>query len=254
MNEEQALSRRVLAMLDATLLRIDASADDVLALCRKSDSSAGRVAAVCVLPEWIETARTALARSAEPEASVKVASVANFPEGHSDIDRAVDDVRRVIKLGADEIDLVFPWHALLEGNEASGQGLVAACREAAPRHILKVILETGELGEPELIQRAAELAIAGGADFVKTSTGTTSVGATPQAVAVLLATIRNDGREVGCKVSGGVRTLEQAFEYLDLAREIMGEDWPAPARFRIGASGLLEQALRAIGFVDTSFT
>jgi deoxyribose-phosphate aldolase len=246
MNDDQALARRVLAMLDATLLGVETSADDVLALCRKADSPAGRVAAVCVRPEWIGRARGVLGRATRGDGAVRVASVANFPAGRSDIDRAVDDVRKVIKLGADEVDLVFPWHALLEGNEASGQALVAACREASRRQLLKVILETGELREPELIQRAAELAIAGGADFLKTSTGTTAFGATPQAVTVLLATIRVCGRDVGCKVSGGVRTLAQAIEYVGLADDIMGEDWPAPARFRIGASGLLDQALQAI--------
>lgn len=241
-------------MLDATLLRPDASADDVLALCRKADSPAGRVAAVCVRPEWIGTARAALEVTTSGDDRVRIASIANFPAGGSDIDHAVEDVRRAIRLGADEIELVYPWHALLEGNEASGQALVAACREASRRCLLKVILETGELGEPELIRRAAELAIAGGADFVKTSTGTTSNGATPQAVAVLLKTIQDSGRDVGCKVSGGVGRLDQALEYLELADEVMGKPWTRPARFRFGASALLDQTLEKIDSADNTLT
>lgn len=246
MNEYQAQARRVLAMLDATLLSVKDSAEDIEKLCRKADTPAGRVAAVCVRPEWIGTARQVLGRDTNSGAGVRIASVANFPAGSSRIDRATRDVRNVLDLGADEVDLVFPWHALLKGNEARGQALVAACREASAGHILKVILETGELREPDLIRRAAELAIAGGADFVKTSTGTAPVGATPQAVRVLLETVRDCEREVGCKVSGGVRTLEQASEYIEMAAEIVAPDWPAPAHFRIGASGLLDRVLHAL--------
>jgi deoxyribose-phosphate aldolase len=124
---------------------------------------------------------------------------------------------------------------------------VTAARQACGERVLKIILETGELAEPSLIRRAAEIAIESGADFLKTSTGKVPVNATPGAARILLETIRDSGREVGCKVSGGIRTTAQAREYLNLAAEIMGPDWIGPDHFRFGASGLLDDLLATLG-------
>ena len=168
------------------------------------------------------------------------------------------ETRRALDDGADEIDVVLPWRALLAGRTQPGHdvvtAVVAAVREGGDRgtrgdaHV-KVILESGELGSPDLVRRAADLAIDAGADFVKTSTGKTAHGASPEAVGVLLdavADARRIGREVGVKPSGGISTVEAAAGYLALADERLGPDWATPATFRFGASSLLDAVLAVL--------
>ena len=124
---------------------------------------------------------------------------------------------------------------------------MAATRAAiGPDVVLKVIVESGELAEPELIRTAAREALAGGADFLKTSTGKTAHSATPQAARILLQAVADNDRPAGVKISGGVKTVSQAGEYLDLADEICGADWAGPKTFRFGASSLLQDVLRAL--------
>ncbi|MTA00293.1 MAG: deoxyribose-phosphate aldolase, partial [Actinobacteria bacterium] len=138
-------------------------------------------------------------------------------------------------------DLVLPYAALQRGDESTVIAMLSAIRNVVPEpSLLKVILETGELVDPILIDRAAHLAIAAGADFIKTSTGKTRTSATPQAVTIMLATIRASGRAVGLKPSGGIKTVDDALEYLQLADAVMGQDWATPQTFRFGASGLLD--------------
>jgi deoxyribose-phosphate aldolase len=148
--------------------------------------------------------------------------------------------------GAEEIDLVIPWHALLTGNEAPAREMIRTVRANLGDRVLKTILETGELGEPDLIRRAATLAAEEGADFLKTSTGKVEVNATPEAVEILLEVARGAGRPVGVKPAGGVRTTEDAAAYLALCDRIMGPDWATPATFRIGASGVLTALLATL--------
>ncbi len=178
---------------------------------------------------------------------VRIATVVNFPRGEDDAETVVEAIRAALAAGADEIDLVFPWRELRAGNDEPGRRLVSAAREACGEHVLKVILETGELTEADLIRRAARIAIESGADFLKTSTGKVPVNATPEAVRILLEAIRDSGRDVGCKVSGGIRTTRQAREYLGLAARIMGPDWISPSHFRFGASGLLDDLMATLG-------
>ena len=130
---------------------------------------------------------------------------------------------------------------MLKGDEASVVSMLQAVREIvhAPDH-LKVSLETGELSDQGIIRRASELAIKAGADFIKTSTGKTKVSATPEAVTTMLQVIRDSGRPVGLKPSGGIRTIADAQQYLDLADAMMGPQWATPRTFRFGASGLLD--------------
>ncbi|HEU0222947.1 MAG TPA: deoxyribose-phosphate aldolase, partial [Paracoccaceae bacterium] len=135
---------------------------------------------------------------------------------------------------------------LMEGKAEPVRTMVARVKAAAGARPLKAILETGVLGEEGLIRQAAELAVAGGADFLKTSTGKVAVNATPRAVRILLEVIRDAGRPVGLKPSGGVRSLADAAGYLGLADEIMGEGWAGPQTFRIGASGLLDVLVAAL--------
>jgi deoxyribose-phosphate aldolase len=141
----------------------------------------------------------------------------------------------------------MPYRVWLQGERAFSQDLISASREiCGPRTTLKVILETGSLGSAANIAGAAGDAIEAGADFVKSSTGKTRVSATPAAVETMLAVVRQAHRTVGCKASGGIRNVEQAARYLDLADQIMGAEWATRANFRFGASSLLDDILATL--------
>jgi deoxyribose-phosphate aldolase len=191
---------------------------------------------VCVWPAFVAQAVELLRGS-----GVKVATVVNFPDGGAVVAPVLDETVRALADGADEIDLVLPYRALLAGQSAIARTMVEAVRAAVvPPAKLKVILETGSYPSAHDIRRAADLAIDAGADFVKTSTGKTEHSATVEAVRVLLEAIRDAGRPVGVKPSGGIRTVVDAEAYLSLADEVMGAGWVTPATFRFGASGLLD--------------
>jgi deoxyribose-phosphate aldolase len=178
---------------------------------------------------------------------VRIATVVNFPAGGEDIERVIEDTLEALTDGAEEIDLVLPYGALLRGDEESASAMVAGLRDVVDQgRLLKVILETGELHEPALIDAASRIAIAAGADFIKTSTGKTPVSATPEAAKIMLEAIRRSGRPVGLKASGGIRTLSDAAFYLDLADRIMGDGWARPATFRIGASSVYDALVAAV--------
>lgn len=231
-------AQRALGLLDLTSLNDKDSIDSISALARSADTEFGPPAALCVYDRFLGTARSAL--DSLGLASVKLATVANFPAGGSDIGAAVAEAAAQPALGADEVDVVFPWRALIAGDTATGAQLVAGCRQALPATIvLKVIIESGELTEPALIRQASEIAIANGADFVKTSTGKTPISATLEAAEIILEAIRASDKPVGFKASGGVRSVADAGRYLALADRIMGEGWVSPRHFRFGASGLL---------------
>lgn len=240
-----AAARTALGLVDLTSLSDEDSDETIRVLCTRAHTSLGAVAAVCIYPRFIATARATLAENSDPS-PVRIATVVNFPGGGSDIDQAVRETADAVAAGADEIDLVFPWRTLLDGDEAVGRELVTACRQACPGKVLKVILETGVLLEPALIRAAAESAIAGGADFLKTSTGKAPVNATLQAATILLEYIRDSGQDIGFKAAGGIRTTTEAAAYLALAEQIMGSDWISPAHFRFGASGLLDDLLTTL--------
>ena len=156
--------------------------------------------------------------------------------------------RQALADGADDIDLVLPYTAFLADDLEAARAMLIAVRSAvAAPAIMKVILETDELRDPDRIASAAQLAISEGADFVKTSTGKTPDGASHEAAHLMLVAIHEFGRPVGLKPSGGIRTVDDAVSYLDLADEVMGTGWVAPATFRFGASGLLDDVLRVLG-------
>ncbi len=245
MTELQQAARQALALMDLTSLNDDDSDATIEALCQQAKTPAGTPAAVCIYPGFVVTARRALMAHGL-EGIVRVATVTNFPHGGDDIMAAARETRAAAASGADEVDVVFPWRALMAGDEETGRELVAACKQAAGDALLKVILETGELKDPALIRRASELALEGGADFLKTSTGKVAVNATLEAAEILLTTIRDSGRDVGFKAAGGVRTVEDALAYLQLAERLMGVTWLTPAHFRFGASGLLGNLLQTL--------
>jgi deoxyribose-phosphate aldolase len=168
--------------------------------------------------------------------------VANFPDGSTDVERTLRDCDTIVQAGAQEVDVVLPWRTLMAGDSATAAKLLRSARRASQGLTLKVILETGELKDGALIGRACRIALDAGADFLKTSTGKTTVSATPTAAATLLGVIAADAQargRVGFKAAGGIRTVADAALYLDLAANAWGAAELTPARFRFGASGLL---------------
>lgn len=249
MTDATAIARQALGLMDLTSLN-DSDNDAVITrLCESARTPVGSPAAVCVYPAFIATARKALAASGLTD--VRVATVTNFPDGGEDGARAVRETRDAIAAGAHEVDVVLPYRALAAGATDRPARLVADCKAACgPAVTLKVILETGELKTPELIRRASDLAIAAGADFIKTSTGKVAVNATLEAADIMLAAIADSGRDVGFKAAGGIRTTADAGAYLALAEQRMGAAWITPAHFRFGASSLLGELLATLGHGD----
>jgi deoxyribose-phosphate aldolase len=213
---------RLIAVLDLTTLSGQESAGDIARLCERAAEH--RVAAVCVYGEWVADCVRHLDGT-----DVRIAAVANFPEGADDAGRAGEEAERAVADGADEIDVVIPFR---DGPD-EWTAVVAAARAATPG-TLKVILETGQLGARTA--EAAQIALAAGADFLKTSTGKLQPGATLDAARTL---IEAGG---GFKASGGVRTHADGSAYAELFEQLRGEP-VAPHNFRIGASGLLDELL-----------
>ncbi len=227
-------AQTALQCLDLTSLNDKDSEDDIRALCQRAQTPFGPVAAVCVWPRFV-----ALARQHLPP-NIWVAAVANFPDGALDLRRALADVQEIAQAGGDEVDVVLPYRALMAGQVAQCADFLAQVRTASQPLRLKVIIESGELTSPALIAQATALALAAGADFVKTSTGKTAVSATPEAARVMLEEIAACGRtDAGFKASGGIRTVGDAMVYLDLVRNTLGASAVMPQRLRFGASGLL---------------
>jgi deoxyribose-phosphate aldolase len=195
-----------------------------------------------VYPEHVTTVRRAMQGT-----PVKVATVVNFPDGHSDSERVARETRRAIAAGADEIDMVLPYSALLRGEPLLAEAAVKACRDACGEGIaLKLIIESGKLGEASFIRQACAIGLSAGVDFLKTSTGKVPVNATPDAAALMLDAIAEAGGRCGFKAAGGIRTLADAQPYLDLAEQRLSADWITPAHFRFGASALYAEITAAL--------
>lgn len=224
---------RALALLDLTDLSDQASEAGTLQLCARAVAAPGPVAAICIWPRFVGVARQVLRDS-----PVQIATVVNFPAGGSKCSLVAGDISEALSDGADEIDLVLPWRAFLDGDVEIAREMVAAAKDQCGDRLLKVILETGEYPDLGKVKAASELAIAAGADFIKTSTGKTAHSASPEAVEAMLGVIKAARRPVGIKPSGGIRTLADANAYLALADRVMGPDWAKPTTFRFGASGL----------------
>jgi deoxyribose-phosphate aldolase len=232
----QRAARIALGCLDLTSLNDADTEGDIVRLCERAHGRHGDVAAVCVWPRFAAFARARLPRS------IAVAAVANFPDGGADVQRALRDTGTIVDAGAQEVDVVLPYRALMAGDTASCSTLLDAVRRACDGLLLKVILETGVFEDAATIRSAARLALAAGADFLKTSTGKTPVSATLPAASVMLEAIVADPRahaRVGFKAAGGVRSVSDAARYIELVASMLGEAALVPARFRIGASALL---------------
>jgi deoxyribose-phosphate aldolase len=245
---------RALACLDLTSLNSDDTRQRIDELCDRALSPAPgldvRPAAVCIYPRFVTQVRARLEGS-----GIAVAAVANFPAGTAGAGVVVNEVEQALADGANEIDVVFPYRGYLDGAEQTAADLVrrvsGVCTHRARPATLKVILETGVLAEHDVIAAAARLAVANGANFLKTSTGKLEPGATLEAVEALLevivATQRDTGRSIGLKVSGGVKSVADAAEYLDLADLYLQPDGAHRGNFRFGASGLLNEIVHVLG-------
>jgi deoxyribose-phosphate aldolase len=234
-------ARRALVCLDLTDLDAASDATAVERLCRRAQSSHGFVAAVCVWPRFVDTAAAALRGT-----GIHVATVVNFPDGDAPLQAVEAETNSALAAGADEIDLVVPWRQLVDGRPEAVTETVRAVKAVCGPATLKAILETGALADPARIGSAAQHALGGGADFLKTSTGKIAGGATLEAAEILLRAIERGGTGAGLKVSGGIRTLGEAGEYLALCDRVMGAGWAGPKHFRIGASGLMTELLAAL--------
>ena len=237
---DKELAQRVFSCIDNTTLNGTDNEVHVEAFCRHT-LELGKVAAVCVYPRFVSTAKKTLEGS-----GVKVASVAGaFPHGQLPIHLKVEEVKFAIGEGADEIDMVLSRGALLAGEDNVVRDEVAMMKEACQGNTLKVIFETGELPYPTLIAKASQLAIDGGADFIKTSTGKIGIGATLEAAEVMLKciaeSVKINKKLVGFKAAGGISTPEEALAYAEMAKKIMGNDYVNNQTFRIGASRLTDR-------------
>ncbi|MDP2561803.1 deoxyribose-phosphate aldolase [Psychrobium sp. 1_MG-2023] len=233
-------------LMDLTTLSADDTDQKVVELCQKAVSAGGKTAAVCIFPQFIPAAKQALKDLKSTD--ILIATVTNFPHGNNDVATAVKETEQAVALGADEVDVVFPYRAFLAGDREVGHELVKACKEACgDKAILKVILETGEIKSPELIKEASLIAIAAGADFIKTSTGKVAVNATLEAAEQMLQAIVETGGECGFKAAGGVKNAQDVADYLTLTETLLSSDWIKPENFRFGASSLLDNLLSTLG-------
>jgi len=246
MSDLKIIAQRALSLMDLTSLTDSETEQEIMTLCQQAKSVAGDTAAICIFPRFVPMAKKILKAQQTPQ--IKIATVTNFPHGNDDLDIALAETQAAVAYGADEIDLVFPYRALIQGNTDIGFDMVKVCKQACGEFAkLKVIIETGELKSAELIQKASEISINAGADFIKTSTGKVAVSATPEAAKIMLGVIKNKNINVGFKPAGGVRNAKDAAVYLDLADNILGSEWADSNHFRFGASSLLNSLLVTLG-------
>ncbi len=241
------------SMMDLTTLEGKDTPGKVAYLCRKAlspiDSKYGvpSCAAVCVYPNMVKYARKFLGE----DSPVHVAAVATgFPSGQYPLRTKLEETRRAVGEGADEIDMVIDRCAFLAGDYAKVFDEIAATKEACGTAHLKVILETGELVTYDNVRLASQIAMEAGGDFIKTSTGKVSPAATMPVTLVMLEAIRDyffeTGIRIGMKPAGGIRTAKQALHYLVMVKETLGDDWLNPDMFRFGASTLVNDVLMQV--------
>ena len=241
-----------LNMIDLTTLEGKDTQGKVKQMCYKAqhlhDAFPGlpTVAAVCVYPSMVATARKALGNS-----GVKIAAVSTaFPSGQAPRDIKIRDTKFAVENGADEIDMVISRGKFLEGEYNFVFDEIAAIKEACGDARLKVILETGELVTYDKVRRASDIAMYAGADFIKTSTGKISPAATMPVTLVMLEAIRDfyykTGKRIAMKPAGGISTAKLALHYLVMLNEVLGEEWMNNEWFRFGASSLANDILMQI--------
>ena len=246
----------IISMMDLTTLEGKDTPGKVEMLCQKAITpdttlETPTVGAVCVYPPYVPLAK----RLVGPH-GVNVAAVATyFPSGHATLAERLDEVRRTVDLGADEIDMVISRGDFLRGEYGKVHDEIAATVEACGDAHLKVILETGELETYDNVRLASDIAIEAGAHFIKTSTGKIKPAATIPVTLVMLEAIRDHylrtGKMVGMKPAGGIRTAKVALRYLVMVKETLGDAWLSNEWFRFGASSLMNDVLMQLRKEDT---
>jgi deoxyribose-phosphate aldolase len=241
-----AMLELAIRCLDLTSLDGSETPEQVRDLCDKAirpdpdDPKVPGVAAVVLYPPFVATASERLKGT-----DVGVATVIGFPMPKEPLAKRLAEIHAALDAGATEIDSVLDREAFLSGRQREAAEEIERSKEAAGSALLKVILETGELGSSERIREASMLAMTAGADFLKSSTGKVGGGATVATALSMMESARDfreeTGRAVGIKVSGGIRKPEQALAYIDLLHTTLGAEWLGPKHFRIGASSLLDE-------------
>ena len=246
-----------LSMIDLTTLEGKDTSGKVEQLCYKAMhphdalKNIPNVAAICVYPSYVRTAKNALLGS-----DIHVASVATaFPSGQSSLGVKLDETKFAVSEGADEIDMVISRGQFLAGNYQYVYDEIASVKEACGKAHLKVILETGELDTLDNIRKASEIAILAGADFIKTSTGKIQPAATMSVTYVMLEAIKDfylkTGKKIGMKPAGGISTSKIALQYLVMLNEVLGQQWMDKKYFRFGASSLANDILMQLVKIET---
>lgn len=230
-----------LECLDLTSLNGTDNNESIIQLCEKAKRMYAKPASVCVYPPFCKTAKKQLKHT-----DIKIACVGgSFPSGQLPIHLKINEVKYAISEGADEIDMVISRGKLLAGDYTEVYDEIAAIKSICDNVTLKVILETGELQTKDNIYNASEIAIKAGADFIKTSTGKSSIHATPESFKTMLSAIKkhyeNSGQIIGIKAAGGIKDIETAFIYINILFDTLGEKWMNKRHFRIGASSLADK-------------
>ena len=241
-DERKAVAQRAISLVDLTDLNEGSNHEAIDDLLKRAQTQFGNVGAICIWPRFVSHAKKKLSGTGIP-----IATVVNFPGGNQGVEMTAAETQSAVDDGADEIDLVLPYQALIAADEAAARAMLVAVRSVTlGKALLKVILETGELGDEELIRRASRIAIAAGADFIKTSTGKVSENATLPTAKIMLEEIAASKKPVGFKPAGGIKTTEDCGDYLALADDIMGPGWATSKTFRFGASSVLDDLLAAM--------
>lgn len=244
-----SLAKELFSYIDLTTLNATDNVhtiNELVDFALESENQGMQIAAICVFPNFGAHVMNRLEQSAIHTAVVAGA----FPHGQSFLELKAHEVRFAAEIGVNDIDIVLNRGLFFAGDLDGVRHEIEVLRENAGRSQLKVILETGELKADEYIRKASQIAIAGGADFIKTSTGKCDVGATDGAVRIMCQEIKREfeksGRKIGLKPSGGIRTFDDAALYRDIVLAELGEEWLTPKLFRIGASSLAKDLINII--------
>jgi deoxyribose-phosphate aldolase len=238
-------TQRILSWLELISVNGDDTSAQIIALCQRGLTPFGNVAAVCVATNFAGVARRTLDQLKARD--VKVVAAINASSASASTRAVESQTHMALRTGADEIELVYPIHALLGGNRQLGAQLVAACKAACGRRTaLTVTLETGVLRDPQIIREVCHESILTGANFLKTSTGKANVNATPQATRIMIEAIAETGGQVGLKVVGGFRSIDEANIYLQMAASRFGPYWLESGRLRLGAPSLLVEVFEPL--------
>ncbi len=241
--DRKKLAAKTLEVLELTQLAQDATEEDIRRLCEKADTEFGPVAAVCVPPKFVMTAREVLGK----RSPIGVSTVANWPRGRSKVDYVVAETEIAFYEGASEVNMVVPWRQFRTHDQHTLVNMVEGCvRMTSRRKFIKATLEAGELEEDFIIREAARQALDAGAEFLETESGQTAQKCTLEQARAMLEEIRDHRVEAGLKV-GPLETLDECRPYLEMAAEVMGEDWIEPENFRIGGrEPLLDEILEEL--------